>query len=266
MAPKARPRLLVEERRRRILERINREETVTVDDLAKGFAVSAVTVRADLQALSDAGLLVRSHGGAVRRLDHQLDLPINVKESLHRAEKVRIAERAVQMINPEETIVLDSGSTTLEIARRLRVQGPSALTVITNALNIALELAKIPHVRTIMLGGILRQVALSLVGPHAEQALRELNADRAFIGVDGLDPDVGLSTPDVLEAQLNAMMMRVAREVVVVADASKFGRRSLSVFGRLESCRAVITDDRLSEDMRQAVRARGVELILVGSS
>jgi DeoR family transcriptional regulator of aga operon len=263
MSPKVRSRLLVEERRRRILERLKKQETVTVEDLARGFAVSSVTVRADLQALADAGLLVRSHGGALRRLDNQPDLPVNVKESLRHAEKVRIAERAVQMIRPEDTIVLDSGTTTLEIARQLRAADKKPLTVITNALNIALELARQPEVRTIILGGLLRQVSLSLVGPHAEQALRDLNADRAFIGVDGLDPEIGLSTPDVLEAQLNAMMMRVSKEVVVVADASKFGRRSLSVIGKLESCHAVITDEAVPAEMRDAVRARGVELIVV---
>jgi DeoR family transcriptional regulator of aga operon len=106
-------------------------------------------------------------------------------------------------------------------------------------------------------------VSQSLVGPHAEQALRAMNADRAFIGVDGLDPEHGLSTPDVLEAQLNATMMRVSRHVVVVADASKFGRRSLSVIGRLEDAAAVITDAALSEPMRAAVRARGVDLMVV---
>lgn len=263
MPPKVRPRLFVEERRRRILDRLAAEETVTVEDLARVFGVSSVTIRADLQALSEAGLLVRSHGGALRRQETQPDLPITIKESLHHAEKVRIAERAVQLIRPDETIVLDSGTTTLEIARRLRAQNLPSLTVITNALNIATELARLPQVRTIMLGGILRHVSQSLVGPHAEQALRELNADRAFIGVDGLDPEIGLSTPDVLEAQLNAMMMRVSKEVVVVADSSKFGRRSLSVFGRVEGCGMIISDVGVPEEMRALVRGRGPELILV---
>ena len=128
-----------------------------------------------------------------------------------------------------ETVMLDSGTTTAEVTRHIKFLKLKSLTVITNALNIAMELANLPHVRVIMIGGILRHMSYSLVGPHAEQTLRGLNADRLFLGVDGLDPEIGLSTPDVLEAQLNAMMIRVSREVIVVADSSKFERRSLSV-------------------------------------
>lgn len=261
--PKPQRRLLVEERRRRVLEILEKQETVTVEELVKLFDVSSVTVRGDLEALSDAGLLVRSHGGALRRSDVLRDVPIKVKESLHHEEKVRIAERASQMIKEDETILLDSGTTTLEIARQIRRLGLRSLTVITNALNIASELATLPQLRVIMLGGILRHVSQSFVGPQAEQTLRGMNADRAFIGVDGLDPEYGLSTPDVLEAQLTALMMSVAKQVVVVADASKFGRRSLSVIGRLEPGYTVITDEGVGKEMRAALRARKVELVLV---
>jgi len=135
--------------------------------------------------------------------------------------------------------------------------------VITNALNIAMELANLPHVRVIMIGGILRHMSYSLVGPHAEQTLRGLNADRLFLGVDGLDPEIGLSTPDVLEAQLNASMIRVSREVIVVADSSKFERRSLSVIAKLDTVHKVITDKNVSPSMVAALEAIGVEVIQV---
>jgi DeoR family transcriptional regulator of aga operon len=114
-----------------------------------------------------------------------------------------------------------------------------------------------------MIGGILRQMSYSLVGPHAEQTLRGLTADRLFLGVDGLDPEVGLTTPDILEAQLNALMIRAAREVVVVADSSKFTRRSLSVIARLEEVHKVLTDDRVAPETVAALRARGVEVVVV---
>jgi DeoR family transcriptional regulator of aga operon len=126
-----------------------------------------------------------------------------------------------------------------------------------------MELASLPHVRLIMIGGILRQMSYSLTGPHAEQALRGLHADRLFLGVDGLDPEIGLMTPDVLEAQLNAVMIQVSRETVVVADSTKFQRRSLSVIARIEVAHKVITDSGATPEMVTALRARNVEVLIV---
>jgi DeoR family transcriptional regulator of aga operon len=160
-------------------------------------------------------------------------------------------------------VILDSGTTTVEVARRIRVLGIKPLTVITNALNVASELAALPECRIIMLGGILRPTSLSLVGPQAEQTLKDLNADRLFMGVDGLDPVVGLTTPDVLEAQLNAIMIQVSREVVVVADSTKFQRRSLSVIARVEAAHKVITDAGVTPEIVAALRARNIEVLIV---
>ena len=263
MAKKKQPRLLVEERRRRIMELMETQERVTVDELVGRFSVSAVTIRGDLDALAEAGRLIRSHGGALKRDESADDVPIAVKETQHHAEKVRLGRAAAQMIHDGETIMLDSGTTTLEIARQICAMRLSSLNVITNALNIAMELAVVPFVRVIMIGGILRQMSYSLAGPHAEQTLRHLHADRLFLGVDGISPEIGLMTPDVLEAQLNAAMIQVSREVVVVADASKFERRSLSVIARIEEVHKVLTDSRVSPEMVAALRAHGVEVLVV---
>ena len=257
------PRLLVEERHRRIAELLDVQERVTVEELVARFGVSAVTIRGDLDALAEAGSVIRSHGGALKRIDSPDDIPITVKETLHHAEKVRIGHAAARMIQDGETILLDSGSTTMEIARQIRFLRLKSLNVVTNALNVAMELASLPHVRLIMIGGMLRQISHSLAGPHAEQTLRALHADRLFLGVDGLDPEIGLMTPDVLEAQLNAVMIQVSREVVVVADHSKFQRRSLSVIGRIESAQKVITDSGIAPEIVAAVRARNVEVLVV---
>jgi DeoR family transcriptional regulator of aga operon len=261
-APK-KSRLLVEERRRRILEILESQERVTVEELVARFEVSAVTIRGDLDALAGAGAVIRSHGGALKRIEAPEEVPITVKETLHHAEKVRIGHAASQMIKDGETIMLDSGTTTMEIARQIKFLKVKALNVITNALNVALELASLPHVRLIMIGGILRQMSYSLTGPHAEQTLRGLHADRLFLGVDGLDPDIGLMTPDVLEAQLNAVMIQVSRETVVVADSTKFQRRSLSVIARIEVVHKVITDSGANPEMVAGLRARNVEVLLV---
>jgi len=256
-------RLLVEERRRRIMELLDTQERVTVEELVERFSVSAVTIRGDLDALAEIGAVVRSHGGALKRVNAPEDVPIAVKETLHHAEKVRIGHAAARMIKDGETIMLDSGTTTLEIARQIRFVRFRSLNVITNALNIAMELAALPQVRLIMIGGILRQMSYSLAGPPAELTVRGLHADRLYLGVDGIDPEIGIMTPDVLEAQLNAQMIQISREVVVVADSSKFQRRSLSIIARLDSVHKVITDAGTSPEMIESMQARGVEVIVV---
>ncbi|HEY1249595.1 MAG TPA: DeoR/GlpR family DNA-binding transcription regulator [Thermoanaerobaculia bacterium] len=259
-APKG-PDLFLEERRSRIGELIEERERATVQELAAHFGVSAVTIRSDLDALARAGGVVRSHGGAMRR-EMVEDIPLVLKQALHRGEKVRIAQTAAGLIRDGETIILDSGTTTAGIASRIGRLRLRSLTVITNALNIAAALADLAHVRLIMIGGLLRQVSSSLVGPQAEQVLRGLHADKLFLGVDSLDPEIGLMTPDVLEAQLNALMIEVSQEVIAVADASKFHRRSLSVIAPVEKIHKLITDKSASPEVVEAMRARGVEVIL----
>ena len=254
--------MLVEERRRHILDILDEEKRVTVRKLADYFSVSAVTVRGDLEALAQMGALVRSHGGAVKPLSPAPDLPISLKERLRHSQKAHIGAAAAAMIREGETVIFDSGTTTAAVAKCVAGLHLNSLTVITNALNIALDLANLPNVRIIMLGGIVRGAALSLVGPHAEQALSNLNADRVFLGVDGIDPEVGLTTPDVFEAQLSALMIRVSREVVAVADSSKFMHRSLSVIARLDGIHKLVTDEGIPPQMLDAMKAAGVEVII----
>lgn len=253
--------LLREERRREILEILDKEERVTVDSLVDRFGVTAVTVRGDLDALAKMGAIVRSHGGAIKRIDTAPDFPIRFKEILHRAEKERIAKAAVDLIQPEETVILDSGTTTAEIAREIKLR-KMRLTVITNALNVAFELGSSPNVSVVMLGGILRPLSLSMVGPQAERALRELAADQLFLAVDGIDTEAGFFTPDIVEAQLNSVMVRVSKKVTIVADFSKFQRRSLSLIGTLDDVQQVVTDDKIDAAVKQSLEAKGVEVVI----
>ena len=255
-------RLLGEERRRKILQMVEKDGQVTITDLARRFKLSAVTVRADLDTLSENGSIMRSHGGAVRRNESQ-DYPLRLKATLHRSEKIRIGQAAGQLVRPNETIILDSGTTTAEIARHLKEKKLRPLTVITNALNISLDLADAPGISVIVVGGLLRPVSYSLVGPQAEAMLRDLHADRLFLGVDGFDLDAGPSTPDVLEAQLNSCMVRVAKEITVVADSTKLGRQSVSRIGPMERINRLITDRRAPADFIEALRKRGVLITLV---
>jgi DeoR family transcriptional regulator, aga operon transcriptional repressor len=257
-------RLLVEERRRLIVEYVESNGRATVEELATRFGTSTVTIRNDLETLARNAVIARSHGGALPVTQAVTnDIPLNIKETRSHPQKVRIGQAAAKLIRDGETIILDSGSTTVEIARQIRQMKFESLTVVTNALNIALELSGIPHIRVMMLGGLLRQTSYSLVGPDAEQALSRISADRLFLGVDGLDPVVGVTTPDPLEASLNALMIRASRETIAVFDASKLGQRSLSVITPVQTLHTVITDSSAAPDMVEALRDAGVKVMLV---
>jgi DeoR family transcriptional regulator of aga operon len=261
MSPRA--RLLTEQRRRNLLDLVDQNGQVTVVDLIKRFSISAVTVRSDLDALASIGAIVRSHGGAVRRLEATQDYPLRTKETLHHIEKVRIGKAAAELVRAGETIILDSGSTTAEIARHLKKLKLPSLTVITNALNIAAELADHVGISLMMIGGLLRPISCSFVGPQAEAMMNDFHADRLFLAVDGFDLENGPSTPDVLEAQLNNVMIRSAKEVNVVADFSKLGRRSVSKIGPFDRIRRLITDKRAAPEFTEGLREKGIEVIEV---
>ena len=257
----AEPGLLVAERRHRIVQLLREHGKVTVEALAARFATSAVTIRTDLAALEAGGALERTHGGALLRQDDD-DQPINVKRTLHHAEKVRIAKAAAALIQDGETVILDSGTTTAEIAKQIRKLEVQSINVITNALNIASLLADVPAVRLIMPGGILRPESNSLSGHMAEAALANLQADRLFLGADGLDPDRGVMTPHLPEAQLNAKMIAISRQVIVVADSSKLMRRNISLIARVEQLHMLITDTGANPEVVAELRRRGVEVRL----
>ena len=255
------PGLLVAERRHRIVELLHVHGKVTVEALAARFATSTVTIRTDLAALEAGGALERTHGGALRRQDDE-DQPLTVKRTLHHAEKVRIARVAASLIEDGETLILDSGTTTAEIARQIRRLEDRSINVITNALNIALLLADLPFVRLIMPGGILRPESNSLSGHMAEAALANLQADRLFLGADGLDPERGVMTPHLPEAQLNAKMMEISRQVIVVADSSKLLRRNISLIARVEQLHMLITDSGANPEVVAELERRGVQVRL----
>jgi DeoR family transcriptional regulator of aga operon len=176
---------------------------------------------------------------------------------------VRIAQAAVALIRDGETIILDSGTTTAEIARTLRKTDLKSINVITNALNLAALLMDVPAVRLIVPGGILRRESNSLSGPMAEAALANLQADRLYLGADGLDPEIGVMTPHLPEAELNAQMIRISRQVVVVADSSKLIRRNISLIAKVQQIHMLITDGAAPVQAIEALRSRGVEVRLV---
>ena len=253
--------LMIEERRRRIRELLRAEGRVRVEALAARFGISLVTIRADLSILESAGALTRTHGGALSL--PEADQSLDVKQLQHRAEKQRIAAAAAGLIRDGETIILDSGTTTAEIARHIRTLDLKSINVITNALNIAALLIDVPSVRLIVPGGILRRESNSLSGPMAESTLATLRANRLYLGADGVDPQIGVMTPHLAEAELNAKMIGISQQVVVVADSSKFARRNISLIARVEQLHMLITDRAAPQDAIEQLCQCGVEVRLV---
>src|SRR6202046_356945 len=208
--------MLNEERQRAILDLLRRDGRVLVVDLAKQFHTSQVTIRKDLEILHVTGQIHRTHGGALPARDGALEDPtLREKEKLHRQEKLRIADTAAGKVKEGQVLILDSGTTTTAIARALR--NFKNLTIITNAVNIAAELAG-TAVDVILTGGTLRKNSFSLVGPIAEETLRRLSADLLFLGVDGFGVHCGFSTPNLLEAQWNDALKEVSRMSVAACD------------------------------------------------
>ena len=253
--------LLNEERRREIVELLVRDGRVLVKDLARKFRTSQITIRKDLIFLDGQGIIQRTHGGALPvQAGALLDPTLREKEKLHRKQKALIAQAAVRMVEEGQSVLLDSGTTTTAIARALKDM--ARLTVITNAINIAAELAG-THIEVILTGGMLRKNSFSLVGPLAERTLRQLSADILFLGVDGFDTSAGLFTPNLLESEVNRTMVEIARRTIAVCDSSKFGRRSLCNIMPVSAVHEVITDRQAPKADLMALKEAGVKVNLV---
>jgi len=250
------------ERRANILQLLSLNNQIFVSELSKTFGVSEVTIRNDLEQLESKKLLIRARGGAMS-VTHVVsyDQHLGEKHKLNMSEKVRIGKQAAQLIKDSDTVIIDSGTTTLEIVRNLDATLQN-VTIVSNALNIANQLVNSQNINLIIPGGILRKNSLSLIGPLAEKSFRNFFVDKVFLGVDGFDTFYGISTPNIEEAYLNQIMIEVAREVIVVADSSKFLRKSLAFICKLERIDTVVTDAGiLDEDKKRLVDA-GIKVII----
>ncbi|MGC2160821.1 MAG: transcriptional repressor AgaR [Silvibacterium sp.] len=253
--------MMAEERRQKILSLLQTDGRVLVINLSKVFNVSQITIRKDLDSLHSRGLVQRSHGGALPPSSSALfDPSLQEKQQLHTEEKRRIAIAAAKMVQEGSCVMLDSGTTTAAIAQVLKKF--SALTVITNAINIAAELAS-TNLEVILTGGTLRKNSFSLVGPVAEDILAEMHADLLFLGVDGFDPEIGLTTPNLLESRVNRSMISSATKVVAVCDSTKFYHRSLSRIVPISALHHVITDHGMPQAIADALRKLNIGVTLV---
>jgi len=248
-------------RRAQIIETIDRDGQVKVNQLSTHYDVSEVTIRNDLAQLEKKGRLIRVRGGAIRTQGVSVDFALDVKAQKHLEEKRAIGKKATELIQEGDTIILDSGTTTMEIA--INLTRFNELTVITNALNIARQLVGNPGFKIIVPGGILRPKALSMVGPTAETAIRNYYCDKLFMGVDGIDAQYGISTPNVEEAHLNRIMIEISKEVYVVTDSSKFNRRSLAFIAPMDQIYSVITDKKIPDSELVKLKNMGIKMYIV---
>jgi DeoR family transcriptional regulator of aga operon len=253
--------LMAEERRTQILQIVRSAGRAKVNELSQLFNASAVTIRHDLNELHQRGLVVRSHGGAMLPDTILREPPVLERLKEHSAEKQRIGARAATLINDGETIILDSGTTTLEIARHLKKK--QELHVITNGVNIAAELLDARAVQTFIIGGTVRGESASISGRFSEEMFNQFSADKLFLSGAGCDLEFGVSGANLEETMVNRAMLRISREIILVADASKFSKRSMTRIVPFSEIDTVISDTGLDEETQIKLRAVGCNLILV---
>lgn len=249
---------LADARRDRLAGMVDARRAVRLDELSTALGVSQATVRRDLNELATAGRVRRVHGGAVA-VDGRLDEPhFDVKATAAAPEKARIAARALELLGQDDTLYLDSGSTVLALARLLH--GWDRLTIVTNSLPVANELlGRGP--RLIIIGGEVRERSQAIVGPLTRRLLEDIHVDRALMGTFAFSLEDGLTTTDPGEAFTKELVLAHAREVILLADSSKLGTRSLVGAGGLEGVDVLVTDDGIDERAARTLARRGITVI-----
>ncbi|MEQ4925375.1 transcriptional repressor AgaR [Proteus hauseri] len=249
------------ERRMEILDMVNQKGKARVEDLAELFKVSSVTIRSDLSFLEKNGYIVRSHGAAIPNTGFIAELSIHEKRGQNAGIKSLIGKAAATLIKDGDTVILDSGTTTREIATHLKSR--ENVVVMTNGLDVAMELANTTGVEVLMTGGVLRKSALSFSGSQAENSLRNFRFDKVFLGVDGFDLRVGITTHNEQEASLNRLMCDISETIIAVADSTKFSKRSCHMIRDFGEIDVLVTDSGIPEEYIQELKDHKIEVIIV---
>ena len=223
----------------------------SVEDLSNIFNVSEMTIRRDLDELHRRGLIQRVYGGAMSNDTAFFEMSVSAKTTQFTSEKERIGLAGAELVNDGDTVLIDSGTTTIEVAKNLKNKN---FTLITNALNVAIELSTSPQVEIIVVGGILLKNVQHTVGPQTDAFLKELHVDKAFIGVEGIHPEIGISVPDILDASAKRVMMSIAQQSIIVADHSKIGRKTTSRINPLNKVDLIITDSKADPALLDQIR------------
>lgn len=253
------------QRRLQILQQVQESGSIRIADLMQKFGVSDTAIRRDLNILEDEGQLRRIHGGAVAVGRSIIGTSFQAKASLHREEKSCIGQAAAELVKPGESVILDSGTTTLEVALALSGSSVSSqpITIVTNSLPIVMGLMDWSAGNLNVLGGILLPEHQATVGPQTIANLRRIQVAKAIIGCDGLTVSHGLTTAHMLIAEVGRVMVEVARQVIVVADSSKLGRIGFTQIVPLNMIHILVTDKNASPELIHLVRDAGAEVITV---
>jgi DeoR family transcriptional regulator of aga operon len=253
--------MMAEERRTQILQTVRSAGRVKVNELASRFSTSAVTIRNDLNELHQRGLVLRSHGGAVLPGTMLRKSRVHERLKTHSDEKRRIGAMAATLINDGETTILDSGTTTLEIARQIKKK--QGLQIITNGVNIAAELLDARDAEVFIVGGTVRGESASISGRFTEEMFDQFSADKLFLSGAGCDLDFGVSGANLEKTMVNRAMLRISREIILVADASKFSKRSMTRIALFSEIDTVISGTSLDQEIQEKLRSLSCNLILV---
>ena len=252
--------MLANQRREKILDLLKEDGSAKVVELSRIFKVSEVTIRQDLEKLEQDGLIIREHGGAFLKSVEDQVKAFSLMNRENMDKKAAIGKKAAGLIDNGDTIILDSGSTTTEIAGNL--QNRRNLTVITNALNIALMLGAEPGIELIMTGGEFKPPTLSLTGKKAAEFFNDVHVDKLFLATAGISLRSGLTYPSLSDIEVKKAMIDVAETVYLVADSTKIGKGAFASLGALSLIDFIITDSDITEDQKQLFRDHQIELII----
>lgn len=246
------------ERQKIIVDFLAEHGFVSVAELCQMFSVSEMTIRRDMAELEKQGLLQRTHGGATVTEAAFFQISFKAKLTQFVQEKERIGRVAAKMVQDGDVVILDSGSTTTQVAKHLK---DKRITIVTNALNIASELLDCPQIEIHVAGGLLKKLPINLVGPQTIAFFKEVRGDKFFLGVEGVDVNGGLTVPDVIEAHTKRAMISCADQTIVVADHSKLGRNTLSTIVPLTEADFLITGKEAAEETVQQL-GQQIEVII----
>lgn len=257
-----------QERLNALLELVSERGNVSITEITEVLGISAATARRDLGALAEQRLITRTHGGAAA-LGVGYELPLQYKIARQAEAKVAIARAVAKLIQPGQTVGLNGGTTTTEVARELgksdrftRADGETGITIVTNALNVAYELSVRANVKIVVTGGVARRQSYELIGPLVESTLSEFTLDVAVLGVDGLSAQYGATTLHEGEAIVSRHFTQVARQVIVAADATKIGRSTFARICPLDSIDTLVTDLTVPDGFAADLASAGVELVI----
>ena len=249
-------------RHKQILVILKEKRQVKVKDLSESLNTSEVTIRKDLKLLEANRLLYRNHGGASLDNPYVNDRSVNEKEFIHAAEKAAIGKEAAKIIVNDQFIIIASGTTVLALAKYINPL--KKLTVVTSALNVAIELLKKPNIDVLQLGGYIRSSSYSVIGHYSEIILKETACSKLFLSVDGIDLDYGLSATNAQEAHLNLKMIDSSTEVIVLADSSKFGKKSFGRICGIDQVDHIFTDSNISAIDLKKMKSLGIKVTVCG--